>query len=131
MSRIHGKNTRPELFVRSIAHHLGYRFRLHARHLPGRPDLVFPRLRKTVFVNGCFWHVHKCKYGAVVPATNASFWQGKREGNVERDRRNLRALRLAGWSTLVIWECEVRHQPTRVERKLLTFLQRRENKVQV
>lgn len=106
MSAIRGKDTKPELVIRSIAHGLGYRFRLHCQDLPGKPDLVFPRLRKAMFVNGCFWHMHTCRFGRVVPKTNAEFWHNKRRGNVERDRRNLRQLRRSGWQPVVVWECE-------------------------
>ncbi len=122
MSRIRAKNTAPELVVRSMAHRMGYRFRLHSRRLPGTPDLVFPRLRKAVFVQGCFWHMHRCKYGIVTPATRAAFWRTKRKQNVDRDRRNLRALRKLGWSVLIIWECDIRHRLSVVERKLAAFL---------
>jgi DNA mismatch endonuclease (patch repair protein) len=122
MSRIRAKNTGPELVVRSIAHRMGYRFRLHPRGLPGRPDLVFPRLRKIVFVHGCFWHMHRCKYGIVTPATRATFWRTKRKQNADRDRRNLRAVRKLGWSVLVLWECDIRHRLPVVERKLTVFL---------
>lgn len=108
MAAIRGRDTRPERIVRSLAHRLGYRFRLHRRDLPGVPDLVFPRLRKIVFVHGCFWHLHACRYGRVKPANNASFWAEKRRENQARDRRNIRALQRAGWQVLVIWECEVR-----------------------
>src|SRR5581483_5419780 len=90
MSRIRGKDTGPELVVRSMAHRMGYRFRLHSRLLPGRPDLVFPGLRKVVFVHGCFWHMHRCRFGRVTPVTNATFWMNKRSGNMRRDRKNVR-----------------------------------------
>lgn len=119
MGAIRGTNTKPELIVRRITHALGRRFRLHRKDLPGRPDLVFPRLRRVILVHGCFWHVHDCRYGRVAPSTNAEFWAGKRESNVARDARNLEALREAGWSVLVVWECETRD----VER-LTTVLKR-------
>lgn len=121
MSRIRGKDTKPEIVVRRIAHALGYRFRLHRRDLPGTPDLVFPRLRKLIHMHGCYWHCHDCRYGAVVPKTNAEFWQRKRAGNVERDRRNARAARELGWDVLVVWECEVRDE-TALRRRLSAFL---------
>lgn len=108
MSAIRNRNTRPELVVRSLVHRMGYRFRLHRRDLPGRPDLVFPSRKKIIFVHGCFWHLHTCRYGRVVPATNDSFWAGKRAGNRTRDRRNLRQLRKDGWEVAVIWECQTR-----------------------
>lgn len=121
MAAIKGKNTKPELIVRRLSHRLGYRFRLHRRDLPGSPDLVFPRLRKVIFMHGCFWHMHKCRWGRVTPKTNATFWQTKRAGNVARDRRNLAAIRREGWSALVLWECETR-DPRQLEVKIATFL---------
>lgn len=108
MAAIRSVNTKPEMRVRSALHALGYRFRLHRKDLPGRPDIVLPRLRTVIFVHGCFWHCHRCKYGSVVPATRADFWAAKRAGNVARDRRNRSALRRAGWRVFVLWECEVR-----------------------
>jgi DNA mismatch endonuclease (patch repair protein) len=122
MAAIRSKNTRPEMFVRAIAHQLGYRYRLHVRSLPGAPDLVFPRLRKIINVHGCYWHMHKCRFGSVVPKTNADFWQTKRQGNVERDRRTLSALRRAGWRVLVVWECETKDS-ARLTKKLCRFLE--------
>ena len=121
MSAIRGADTRPERIVRSLAHRMGYRFRLHRRELPGKPDLVFPARRKVILVHGCFWHVHDCPHGRVKPATNAAFWANKRDGNATRDRRNLAALEAAGWSVLVIWECETRN-PEPLGRKLREFL---------
>ncbi len=121
MSRIRGKDTKPEIIVRKIVHRLGYRFRLHQRNLPGCPDIVLARHRKVIFVHGCFWHMHKCRYGKVKPATNAKFWQSKREGNVARDKRNLRKLRKEGWKVLVIWECQTRNIDKLTE-KLQKFL---------
>lgn len=121
MSRIRAKDTKPEMIVRSMVHRMGYRFRLHRSDLPGKPDLVFPRLRKIIFVHGCYWHVHRCRYGRVTPKTNAKFWQTKREGNRERDRRNIRKLRHMGWDVLVVWECHTR-QPRPLARTLASFL---------
>jgi DNA mismatch endonuclease, patch repair protein len=105
MSRIRNRNTRPEMKVRSIVHQMGYRYRLHSKDLPGKPDLVFPGRRKIIFVHGCFFHMHDCPYGRVVPKTNAEFWQTKRLSNVERDRRNLVTLENDGWLVLIVWEC--------------------------
>lgn len=106
MSRIRGRNTKPELVVRRLAHALGYRFRLHRRDLPGAPDLVFPGRRKVVFVHGCFWHRHPgCRF-AYYPKSNVEFWKKKFDSNVERDARVLRELRETGWSPIIIWECE-------------------------
>lgn len=106
MSRIKGKNTKPEIIVRKLAHALGYRFRLHDNKLPGSPDLVFAGRRKIIFVHGCFWHRHNCKFGRVTPNTRKEFWSKKLSGNKSRDRKNERQLEHLGWSILVIWECE-------------------------
>jgi DNA mismatch endonuclease (patch repair protein) len=108
MAAIRGRDTTPELRVRRALHARGFRFRLHRRDLPGKPDLVLPKYRAVVFVHGCFWHVHTCVYGQPKPATNASFWEEKRRGNTGRDVRNRRALEAAGWRVFVIWECETR-----------------------
>ncbi len=121
MSAIRGADTKPEMIVRALAHRLGYRFRLHRKDLPGRPDLVFPGRRKVILVHGCFWHLHDCPYGRVKPATRADFWARKRGENAERDCRNATALAAAGWTVLVIWECETR-DPQKVERALKRFL---------
>jgi len=122
MSRIRGKDTRPEIIVRGMVHCMGYRFRLHKRELPGSPDVVLPRHRKVIFVHGCFWHMHRCKYGRVRPATNKEFWEKKRQGNVDRDRRNVKALRRMGWKVLVVWECWTRDIP-KLERRVRDFLE--------
>jgi DNA mismatch endonuclease (patch repair protein) len=121
MSRIRGKDTEPEIIVRRIVHSLGYRFRLHRRALPGSPDIVLPRHHKVIFVHGCFWHMHRCRYGRVRPASNRQFWEKKRGGNVERDRRNVKALKHLGWNVLVVWECWTRDMP-KLERRLRDFL---------
>lgn len=108
MSAIRGRNTSPELKVRSLLHGLGYRFRLHRRDLPGSPDIVLPRHRTVVFVHGCFWHRHPgCRY-TTTPKTRADFWARKFEQNMERDERQQRQLREMGWTVMVIWECELR-----------------------
>jgi DNA mismatch endonuclease (patch repair protein) len=108
MARIRGRDTGPELFVRSFLHRRGLRFRLHVGGLPGRPDLVLPRYRAAIFVHGCFWHGHTCRAGSVRPKTNARFWAEKLARNRERDRRSIAALRRAGWRVLVVWECSLR-----------------------
>jgi DNA mismatch endonuclease (patch repair protein) len=108
MSRIRGRNTRPELAVRRYLHAVGLRFRLGGCGLPGRPDLVFPGRRAAVFVHGCFWHQHRgCRF-ATRPSTHADFWQRKFNVNVERDARALSSLEAMGWIPLTIWECETR-----------------------
>jgi DNA mismatch endonuclease (patch repair protein) len=121
MSRIRGRDTGPERLVRSIVHGLGYRFRLQRRDLPGRPDLVLPRLRVAIFVHGCFWHRHpRCRL-ATTPTTRRGFWQAKFDRNVERDRRVAAALRRRGWSVITVWECQLRH-PERVRARLARLL---------
>lgn len=108
MSRIRGRDTKPEIIVRRIAHRLGFRFRIHRRDLPGCPDIVFPRYRAVIMVHGCFWHRHPgCRY-AYTPKTRVRFWKDKFESNVVRDRRNETALHELGWRVLVIWECETK-----------------------
>jgi DNA mismatch endonuclease (patch repair protein) len=107
MSRVRGRNTRPELRVRRGLHGLGLRFRLHPKELPGTPDLVLPRYRTVVFVHGCFWHGHGCHLSKM-PATRIEFWRRKIDGNVARDQGSVAALHAAGWRVLVIWECAVR-----------------------
>ena len=108
MSQIKGTNTAPEMRVRRLLHGMGFRYRLHGEGLPGKPDLVFPSARAVLFVHGCFWHMHRCKYGKPVPATNQTFWAEKRRGNVERDKRNRAALKAQGWHVFEVWECHVR-----------------------
>ena len=110
MSRVRGKDTGPELTVRQLIHSLGYRYRLHQKRLPGRPDLVLPRHRAVVFVNGCFWHRHAGCARASLPATRAKFWTEKFSKNVERDKKNMAALKRLGWRVLIIWECEARDE---------------------
>ncbi|RNI32238.1 DNA mismatch endonuclease Vsr [Rufibacter immobilis] len=108
MSRIKSKDTKPEMVIRRLVHSLGYRFRLHRKDLPGKPDLVFPSRKKIIFINGCYWHMHTCKYGAVVPKTNTEFWQTKRQSNVDRDIRNVAQLKEMGWEVFTVWECETK-----------------------
>ena len=121
MARVPAKGTKPEVAVRQLAHALGYRFRLHRANLPGRPDLVFPRHRKVIFVHGCFWHGHENCRKAKRPETNKSFWEQKLSRNVERDRQNITALKGLGWMVLVVWECETRNRK-RLSEKVLNFL---------
>jgi DNA mismatch endonuclease (patch repair protein) len=122
MASIRGKDTKPEKLVRSLLHKLGYRYRLHRKDLPGKPDLVFPARRKVIFVHGCFWHRHNCRWGKVTPATNAEFWQAKRQGTIDRDRRTMEALRAGGWDSYVVWECALRDVTTLSEH-LESFLE--------
>lgn len=111
MAAIRGVDTKPEIKVRSLLHAMGYRFRLHRKDLPGKPDIVLAKYRLAIFVHGCFWHCHRCRYGRVVPATRADFWAKKRRSNAERDIKNKRALKDQGWTVAVIWECEIRSDP--------------------
>lgn len=106
MSRVKGRDTGPELKVRSLLHRLGFRFSLRRRDLPGRPDIVLPKHGAVVFVHGCFWHQHKGCRKATYPKTRQEFWSGKLNGNVERDRRNVNGLEQLGWKVLTVWECE-------------------------
>jgi DNA mismatch endonuclease, patch repair protein len=121
MAAVRSRDTTPELAVRKIAHGLGYRYRLNVAELPGTPDLVFPRLRKVIFVHGCFWHRHhKCRY-ASMPQTRVEFWQKKFDANMERDRFAQLELRKLGWDVMVIWQCGLRNSGTIAER-LARFL---------
>ena len=107
MSRVKGRDTLPERQVRSLLFRMGYRFRLHVKHLPGKPDIVLPRFRKVIFVHGCFWHCHAGCVRATRPKTNEEFWRQKLNRNAERDEQNLAELRGSGWRTLVVWQCEI------------------------
>lgn len=110
MSRIKGKNTAPEMLVRSTLHAMGYRFRLHCRTLPGRPDIVLPKYGVVLFVHGCFWHRHGCKF-SYTPKSRVTFWQTKFNQNVDRDRKVLAELKSLGWKVITVWECESKSQP--------------------
>lgn len=110
MSRIRSSDTRPEMIVRRMLHKAGYRYRLHVAKLPGKPDLVFVRKQKVIFIHGCFWHMHECFGQARIPKSNVEFWTIKLRKNKERDDRNLRELRQLGWRCLIIWECELRNE---------------------
>ena len=108
MSAIKGRDTKPEILLRKLLHSLGYRFRIQRKDLPGRPDIVLPKYKTAIFVNGCFWHRHEgCRF-ASTPSSNSEFWQKKFAANVERDARNYAALKELGWTVLIIWECEVK-----------------------
>ena len=108
MSRIKGKDTRPEMIVRKFLFSKGFRYRLHDKKLPGKPDIVLPKYKTVIFINGCFWHGHDgCKY-FVVPKTRTEWWLNKIIGNIGNDTRNGEALELEGWNVIVIWECELR-----------------------
>lgn len=121
MSKVRSKDTKPEMIVRRLAHALGYRFRLHRADLPGKPDLVFPRLRKAIFVHGCFWHGHNCKRGRNRPRSNQDYWLVKLDRNKQRDQKHRRALKRLGWRVLVVWECQLNDYHT-LQSKLIGFL---------
>jgi DNA mismatch endonuclease, patch repair protein len=123
MARIRHKDTAPELAVRRLVYSLGYRYRLHGRKLPGRPDLVFPARKRVIFVHGCFFHRHSdpsCRL-ARLPKSRLGFWLPKLEGNRARDERNIHALAEAGWRVLIVWECELSHKDNLI-RSIITFL---------
>lgn len=122
MRRIRARDTSPEMTVRSFVHALGFRYRLHDRGLPGTPDLVFPARHKVIFVHGCFWHRHNRCPLARLPKTRLDFWLPKLQANKRRDARARRALTALGWSSMVVWECELRH-PFKVMFKTLMFLE--------
>lgn len=124
MSRVRGKNTKPELAVRSMLHRAGYRFTVNGplnRNLPGKPDIVLPKYGTVIFVHGCFWHQHRGCKAARVPKSSFSGvdWKKKLEGNAERDRKNARKLRAAGWRVLTVWECTLRENPDKALRHIL------------
>lgn len=118
MSRIKGKDTKPEMLIRRGLHARGLRYRLHDRKLPGRPDLVFPRYKTVVFIHGCFWHSHGCSLSKL-PATRQEFWREKLENNKNRDQKALDQLQVEGWHVLVIWECALRGKQRRKETEVL------------
>ena len=123
MAQVRTKNTGPELVARKMLHRLGYRYRLHRRDLPGSPDIVFPRPRLAIFVNGCFWHGHACRYGRL-PKSKLRYWRPKIEANRTRDILKHRQLRKLGWDFVVVWQCELRN-PDSALKKMVKFLRSR------
>lgn len=121
MSHVKGKDTKPEILVRSIVHKLGFRFRKHKTDLPGRPDIVLAKHRKVIFVHGCFWHGHKKCTRSLRPLSNKSFWRKKLDANIARDKRNIRSLKSKGWKVLVIWCCEMKYSE-KLKVKISNFL---------
>ena len=107
MRAVKSRDTQPEMMVRQLLHRMGYRYRLHRRDLPGKPDIVFGSRRKVIFVHGCFWHGHSCKRGNRLPKTNVEYWRAKIARNVERHFKHLDDLNAAGWQALTLWECEL------------------------
>jgi DNA mismatch endonuclease (patch repair protein) len=124
MSRIKGKDTKPELLLRSMLHKEGFRFRIHDKNLPGKPDIVLPRYHTVIFVNGCFWHRHSgCKY-AYTPKSRQDFWSKKFEGTIQRDVEKENKLKSMGWKVLTAWECELKQCPNTVLENLATEIQK-------
>lgn len=120
MSKVRSRDTKPEKLVRSLLHSMGYRFRLHRKDLPGKPDIVLPKYNTIIFVHGCFWHRHGCKKSST-PKTNRDFWKAKFARNVERDREVINALKSLNWTVVTIWECETRDLET-LSKKLKKLL---------
>ena len=123
MARIHGRDTKPEMVVRRLLHGMGYRYRLHRGDLPGKPDIVFGKRKKAIFIHGCFWHRHDdptCRL-ARLPKSRLEFWGPKLAANAERDKLKQDALKRLGWNVLVVWECELR-QSEQLENKLRQFV---------
>jgi DNA mismatch endonuclease (patch repair protein) len=127
MSCVRSADTSPELVVRSALHRMGFRFRLHIKDLPGRPDITLPKYRTAIFVHGCFWHRHKNCPKASMPKTHAPFWEEKFKSNMRRDQRARRALRNAGWQVLTIWECEVKRKKEILQSHLRKAIETRSN----
>jgi DNA mismatch endonuclease (patch repair protein) len=121
MSLVADKNTKPEILVQKTIRSLGYRFSLHRKNLAGCPDIVLAKMRRIIFVHGCFWHCHKGCGRASRPKTNVNFWDKKLDSNVKRDRKNRRTLKKDGWQVLVIWECQTK-SPERLGKKLRKYL---------
>jgi len=109
MSRIRSKDTKPEIIIRSLLHKMGYRFRLHRKDLPGKPDIVLPKYKTVVFVHGCFWHRHRGCKRCTTPTSNQSYWLKKLNRNIEKDKLHKMQLRKSNWKVLVIWECETKN----------------------
>ncbi|HZF98969.1 MAG TPA: very short patch repair endonuclease [Pseudoxanthomonas sp.] len=127
MSRVRGKDTTPEMIVRRLVFSLGYRYRLHGRKLPGKPDLVFTSRKKVIFIHGCFWHRHEGCALARIPKSRTDFWTNKLTSNKERDIRNRCALQELGWDVLTLWECELGDHDD-LRRRVIAFLERNTEK---
>lgn len=126
MSSVGNKDTGPELIVRKILYGLGYRYRLHRRDLPGSPDVVFQKRKKAIFVNGCFWHGHECRYGKL-PKSKSDYWVGKIDNNQERDGKNIRLLEQLGWEVLVVWQCQLKDIES-IKKQLMQFMKSEPNR---
>jgi len=116
MRAVKSRDTAPEMTVRRLVYSMGYRYRLHRKDLPGKPDLTFQSRHKVIFIHGCFWHGHDCKRGARVPKNNREYWETKITRNMERDSRHDEVLRREGWRILIVWECQIKEQAALVER---------------
>ncbi len=121
MSLISGKNTKPEILVRSHLHRMGYRFRVHKKDLPGKPDITLSKHKKVIFVHGCFWHGHEDCPRSKRPSTNVKFWNKKIDGNIERDKKNIQHLENLGWKTMTLWTCEIKNIEM-MKNKLVSFM---------
>lgn len=122
MSKIRGKDTKPERLLRSALFQLGFRYRTHVNNLPGRPDIVLAKYKTAIFVHGCFWHYHKeCREGRI-PSSNSKFWKEKLERNITKDKMHFDALELAGWKVIVVWECEIEKQLEITLNKIVSML---------
>ena len=124
MSRIKSKNTNPEKVVRTLLHSQGYRFRLHLKGLPGKPDIVLKKYNTVILVNGCFWHQHKSCKRANIPKSNKEYWIPKIERNKKRDKRNIKEIKSLGWRVMVLWECEIKKSPQKIVNKVMKFLEK-------
>ena len=123
MSQIQGKDTKPEMMVRKFLHSNGFRYRLHAKDLPGKPDLVFPKYNSVIFVHGCFWHAHEgCKYFKI-PDTRTKWWKDKLYANKKRDKENIKELEQEGWNVIVVWECELKSNKENTLKNLASELE--------
>jgi DNA mismatch endonuclease, patch repair protein len=123
MSKIRSKNTKPEILLRSLLHQEGFRFRIHKKDLPGKPDIVLQKYKLIIFVHGCFWHYHKdCPEGRI-PNTNSKFWEAKLFKNIENDKRHQKNLRNLGWKVMVVWECEIEKKSQEVLDKIIQFIE--------
>lgn len=123
MASVGNRDTGPELLLRKALHRLGFRYRIGPKNLPGKPDLAFPSRRKAVFVHGCFWHGHSCRYGSL-PKSRLAYWEPKIQANRKRDRKQRRALRHLGWSNAVVWECSLKKNVGREVERVLRFLKK-------
>jgi DNA mismatch endonuclease (patch repair protein) len=124
MSMIRSKNTKPELLVRQLLFSKGYRFRLHQKTLPGKPDIILKKYKTVIFVNGCFWHGHKNCKKSILPTSNIAFWKEKIQANMHRDKKAKQSLKKLGWSIFTVWECEIKNKTSFAKRmtKLLKGL---------